>query len=86
VPTAQEILASIVPPRVAATAFSVDPSRVAMEPEVAAEVSRLLAGIQSSNVEERVARLERQAGATLKLLQQVVDAVRARPSPKSDLS
>jgi hypothetical protein len=57
-----------------------------MEPEVAAEVSRLLAGIQSSNVEERVARLERQAGATLKLLQQVVDAVRARPSPKSDLS
>ena len=57
-----------------------------MEPEVAAEVSRLLAGIQSSNIEERVARLERQAGATLKLLQQVVDAVRARPSPKSDPS
>ena len=85
-PTAQEILASIVPPRAAAPAFSVDASRVAMEPEVAAEVSRLLAGIQSNNVEERVARLERQAGATLKLLQQVVDAVRARPSPKSDPS
>ena len=36
VPTAQEILASIVPPRPANQAFSVDPSRVAMEPEVAA--------------------------------------------------
>jgi hypothetical protein len=83
VPTAQEILASIVPPRAAMPAFTVDPSRVAMEPEVAAEVSRLLAGIQSSNVEERVARLERQAGATLKLLQQVVDAVRARPGDPS---
>jgi putative secretion ATPase (PEP-CTERM system associated) len=78
-PTAQEILASIVPQRSATPMFNVDPSRVAMEPEVAAEVSRLLAGIQSSNIEERVARLERQAGATLKLLQQVVDAVRARP-------
>jgi hypothetical protein len=78
-PTAQEILASIVPQRTATPAFSVDASRVSMEPEVAAEVSRLLAGIQSSNIEERVARLERQAGATLKLLQQVVDAVRARP-------
>jgi len=75
-----------VPPRTAAPAFTVDPSRVAMEPEVAAEVSRLLAGMQSSNIEERVARLERQAGATLKLLQQVVDAVRARPAPKADAS
>jgi hypothetical protein len=45
-----------------------------------------LAGIQSSNIEERVARLERQAGATLKLLQQVVDAVRARPTQKGDPS
>ncbi len=78
-PSAQEILASIVPPRTASAALNVDPSRVAMEPEVAAEVSRLLAGMQSSNLEERVARLERQGGATLKLLQQVVDAVRARP-------
>ena len=86
VPTAQEILASIVPPRVALPAFTIDPSRVAMEPEVAAEVSRLLAGIQSNNIEERVARLERQAGATLKLLQQVVDAVRARPTQKGDPS
>ena len=66
--------------------FSVDASRVHMEPEAAAEASRIIANMQTSNVEERLARLERQAGATLKLLRQVVDAVRVRPTPKADQS
>ena len=87
VPSAQEILASIVPARTATQpGFSVDASRVHMEPEAAAEASRIIANMQTSNVEERLARLERQAGATLKLLRQVVDAVRVRPTPKADQS
>ena len=87
VPSAQEILASIVPARTTMQpGFSVDASRVHMEPEAAAEASRIIANMQTSNVEERLARLERQAGATLKLLRQVVDAVRVRPTPKADQS
>ena len=87
VPSAQEILASIVPARASTQpGFSVDASRVNMEPEAAAEASRIIANMQTSNVEERLARLERQAGATLKLLRQVVDAVRVRPTPKADQS
>ncbi|MBK6603384.1 MAG: AAA family ATPase [Betaproteobacteria bacterium] len=87
VPSAQEILASIVPARTTTQpGFSVDASRVNMEPEAAAEASRIIANMQTSNVEERLARLERQAGATLKLLRQVVDAVRVRPTPKADQS
>ncbi|MBK7081435.1 MAG: AAA family ATPase [Betaproteobacteria bacterium] len=87
VPSAQEILASIVPARTSTQpGFSVDASRVHMEPEAAAEASRIIANMQTSNVEERLARLERQAGATLKLLRQVVDAVRVRPTPKADQS
>ncbi|MBK7744781.1 MAG: AAA family ATPase [Betaproteobacteria bacterium] len=87
VPSAQEILASIVPARASTQpGFSVDASRVHMEPEAAAEASRIIANMQTSNVEERLARLERQAGATLKLLRQVVDAVRVRPTPKADQS
>ncbi|MBK7593516.1 MAG: AAA family ATPase [Betaproteobacteria bacterium] len=87
VPSAQEILASIVPARTTTQpGFSVDASRVHMEPEAAAEASRIIANMQTSNVEERLARLERQAGATLKLLRQVVDAVRVRPTPKADQS
>jgi hypothetical protein len=85
VASAQEILASIAPPRAGSQpGFSIDPSRVHMAPEVAAEASRVIASMQSGNFEERLARLERQSGAILKLLQQVVDAVRIRPGSKAD--
>ncbi|MBA3505460.1 MAG: AAA family ATPase [Betaproteobacteria bacterium] len=43
---------------------------------VASEASRLIAGLQSSQVEDRLMRLERQADATLTLLQQLMDAIR----------
>ena len=85
--TAQEVLAGIVPPRSGSQpAFAIDPERVNLEPGVAAEVARIIANMQTTNVEERLVRLERQAGATLKLLQQVVDAVKARPPTKADPS
>jgi len=66
--------------------FSIDPSRVHMTPEVAEEASRVIASMQSGSFEERLARLERQSGSILKLLQQVVDAVRIRPGSKADQS
>jgi putative secretion ATPase (PEP-CTERM system associated) len=85
--TAQEVLAGIVPPRSGSqSAFAIDPERVNLESGVAAEVARIIANMQTTNVEERLVRLERQAGATLKLLQQVVDAVKARPPTKADPS
>lgn len=85
VASAQQIDASIVPPRNGEhPGLSIDPTRVHMSPEVAAEASRVIAGIQASNFEERLNRLERQAGAILKLLQQVVDAVRVRPGSRAD--
>ncbi len=81
------MLAGIVPPRSGSQpAFTVDPARVNLEPEVAAEAARIIANMQTTNVEERLVRLERQASATLKLLQQVVDAVKARPPSKADPS
>ena len=51
---------------------------VHLDAKTAAEASRLIEGLQSGNVEERLARLERQATATLALLQQVLDGVRGR--------
>ena len=72
-------------PRTAlAAGLTIDPSRLNMGPEAAAEASQLIAGIEATNVEERLARLERQGAATLKLLQQIVEAVRTRPAPKAD--
>jgi putative secretion ATPase (PEP-CTERM system associated) len=67
-----------------AAALTIDPSRINMGPEAATEASQLIAGIQATNVEERLARLERQGAATLKLLQQIVEAVRTRPATKAD--
>jgi putative secretion ATPase (PEP-CTERM system associated) len=67
-----------------AAGLTIDPSRINMGPEAATEASQLIAGIQATNVEERLARLERQGAATLKLLQQIVEAVRTRPAPKAD--
>jgi len=47
-----------------------------LDAKVASEASRVIAGLQSSQVEERLMRLERQADATLTLLQQLMDAIR----------
>ena len=81
---AQEAQFDEAPRAALAAGLTIDPSRINMGPEAAAEASQLIAGIQATNVEERLARLERQGAATLKLLQQIVEAVRARPTPKAD--
>jgi len=47
-----------------------------LDAKVASDASRLIAGLQSSQVEDRLMRLERQADATLTLLQQLMDAIR----------
>jgi hypothetical protein len=50
----------------------------ALDLETAGEVSRLIARMQSSHLEERLARLEQRVDATLTLLQQLLDAIRLR--------
>jgi putative secretion ATPase (PEP-CTERM system associated) len=50
----------------------------ALDLETAGEVSRLIARMQSSHLEERLARLEQRVDATLTLLQQLLDAIRMR--------
>ena len=50
-----------------------------LDPATAGHASRLIAGLQSREVEERLSRLERQAATTLALLQQLLDGVRSRP-------
>jgi putative secretion ATPase (PEP-CTERM system associated) len=53
-----------------------------LDPETAGLVSRLIADMRGSNVEERLARLERRVEATLEVLQRLLEAVRLRaPSP-----
>jgi putative secretion ATPase (PEP-CTERM system associated) len=47
-----------------------------LDAAVTREASQLIAGLQADEVEERLTRLERQANATLALLQQLLDAVR----------
>jgi len=47
-----------------------------LDEKVASEASRMIAGLQSSQTEDRLVRLERQADATLTLLQQLMDAIR----------
>lgn len=62
--------------------FNVDLSESKLVMKTAGEASRLISDLQSSHVEERLMRLERQADATLTLLQQLMDAIRsaqARP-------
>ena len=61
-----------------------DPSKLGLDAEAADRASRLIAGLQSGQFEERLRRLERNSTATLYLLQQLVDAVRARPPAKED--
>jgi general secretion pathway protein A len=53
---------------------------VELDSEIAGEASRLIAGLQANEVDERLTRLERQAAATLTVLQQLLDAIRARPT------
>jgi general secretion pathway protein A len=68
-----------VPP---ASALDLDLSRLDLGADAAGEASRLIASMQSSNIEERLVRLERQTGAMLGLLHQLVDAVRQHPPSK----
>ena len=53
---------------------------IELDSKTAGEASRLIAGLQASEVDERLTRLERQAAATLTLLQQLLDGIRSRPS------
>jgi len=53
-----------------------------LDARVASEASRVIAGLQSSQVEERLMRLERQSDATLTLLQQLMDAIRSAQADK----
>lgn len=52
---------------------------IGLDSATAGEASRLIAGLQASEVDERLTRLERQAAATLTLLQQLLDGIRSRP-------
>lgn len=56
--------------------FAVGSPEAHLDAQVTSEASRLIAGLQSSQMEERLVRLERQANATLTLLQQLMDAIR----------
>ena len=59
---------------------------LALDLETAGEVSRLIARMQSSHLEERLTRLEHRVEASLTLLQQLLDAVRLRAmAPGSDV-
>ena len=53
---------------------------IGLDSKTAGEASRLIAGLQASDVDERLSRLERQAAATLTLLQQLLDGLRSRAS------
>ena len=53
---------------------------------VAGEASRMLTGIQSRDLEERVSRLERQAATTLALLQKLLDGLRSGRSQRNGTS
>jgi general secretion pathway protein A len=53
---------------------------IELDAAVTREASQLIAGLQASEVDERLTRLERQANATLTLLQQLLDALRSRPA------
>jgi hypothetical protein len=52
-----------------------------LDAAVTREASQLIAGLQANEVEERLTRLERQANATLTLLQQLLDALRKPGEP-----
>ncbi|MEO8976017.1 MAG: XrtA/PEP-CTERM system-associated ATPase [Casimicrobiaceae bacterium] len=52
---------------------------IGLDSATAGEASRLIAGLQANEVDERLTRLERQAAATLTLLQQLLDNIRSRP-------
>jgi general secretion pathway protein A len=49
-----------------------------LDGDTAGEASRLIAGMHSSDIEERLERLERQAATTLALLQHLLDRARLR--------
>jgi len=59
---------------------------VDIDPALAGEAKKLLAGLQSLNLEDRVTRLERQAATTLALLQQLLELLRGQRARKNGTS
>ena len=58
--------------------LDIDLSRLELDEETANDASRLIAGLQPSEIEARLARMERANATTLAVLQQLVDAVRVQ--------
>ncbi|MEO5700968.1 MAG: XrtA/PEP-CTERM system-associated ATPase [Casimicrobiaceae bacterium] len=58
----------------------------ALDSAIAGEASRVVQNLQSQDLEERVTRLERQAGTTLTLLQQLLDALRSSRAQRNGTS
>lgn len=65
-------------------ALDIDLSRFEIDAEAADRVSSVVDALRSSQIEERLSRLERNSTATLALLQQLVEAVRVRQSDKNE--
>jgi putative secretion ATPase (PEP-CTERM system associated) len=63
--------------------LELDPSKLHLDAAAAAKASQVISGMQIGHVEERLSRLERSSAATLALLQQLIDAVRA-DKPKGE--
>jgi putative secretion ATPase (PEP-CTERM system associated) len=62
----------------------IDFSALELDAETAGKASSLLAGLQSGEVAERLARLERANAATMAVLRHLLNAVRVRHSKKVD--
>jgi general secretion pathway protein A len=58
----------------------IDLEKFRLDPDLADKASLLMAGLQASEVEARLERLERNYAATTSILRQLLDAARARPS------
>jgi hypothetical protein len=65
--------------------LSIDLSGIELDPETAEKATAVISGLKTSQIEERLARLEGTNAATLVVLQQLVDALRARQTtPKTE--
>jgi putative secretion ATPase (PEP-CTERM system associated) len=65
--------------------LSIDLSGIELDPETAEKATQVISGLKTSQIEERLARLEGTNAATLVVLQQLVDALRARQTtPKTE--
>jgi type II secretory pathway predicted ATPase ExeA len=62
----------------------IDPHKLQFDADTENRISLLIARLQTSEVEERIARLERSNAATISVLRHLLSAVRARASAKKD--